>query len=164
MLKRNQSVLLFSAIALLAFFGGPASASDNGSLAGSWEVLSMADGSTDEIPSLFTYGAGGTLIATGPTSANSASHGAWTQTGSRTYSSNEVSFLYGPTGEIIGTISASATVTLASDGQTYDAEFAGTLQFTGGPAIPISGTAAGSRISAGGGDGDSDSDSDSDSD
>lgn len=164
MLRRNQVVLLFSTIALLAVVAGPALADGGGSLVGSWEVLSVLDGTTDEVPSLFTYGRGGTLVATGPTIANSASHGAWKRTGPRRFTSNETSFLYGPTGEIIGRINATATLTLAPDRQTYDADFEGAITFNDNTVAPFSGTAVGSRISAGGGDGDSDSDSDSDSD
>ena len=163
MSKRSLIALCFSAVMLLAILGGSASA-DSGTpnLVGSWEVLSVLDGSTDAVPSLFTYSVDGTLIATGPTAANSSSHGAWAQTGSRTYTSNEISFIYGPTGTVVGTLSINATLTVAADGQTYDVEFDGEFRFGDGTVNPISGTAVGKRINAGDGDGDSDSDSDSD--
>ncbi len=147
MIQRKQAVFLISAVAFLAILGASASA-DGGAakLVGSWEVLSVVDGSTDENSSLHTYGAGGTYIASAASASNGNAHGAWEKTGPRTYSSTEVSFMFGPTGEVIGTFHVDATTTVAPGGQTYDAVFAGEVRLNSGPVIPFSGTAVGSRI------------------
>ncbi len=147
MITRKQTVILVSTIAILALLGTSASASGGGppKLVGSWEVLSTVDGTT-EAPSLHTYGTGGTYIASSASPANGNAHGAWERIGPRTYSSTEIAFVFGPTGEIIGTFHANATVTVALGGQSYDADFEGEVRLNNGSVLPFSGTAAAIRI------------------
>ena len=161
---RNQTVLCLSLFVLSMVLVAPASADDGGggALVGSWESVAVLDGTTDEVPSLFTFNRGGTFTATGSTVANSGGHGAWKKIGPRTFKATNVSFIYGPTGEIIATLNANTTIVVASGGQDYDAEFEGEIRFTNGAVQPFSGTAVASRINVAGCDDDDDSDSDSD--
>ncbi len=165
MIKRNQAALFFSLIALSMVLAGSAAAGGgSATLTGSWESVAVLDGTAGDAPALFTFNADGTFTATGPTVANSTAHGAWKQTGSRTFQASNVSFIYGPTGEVSGTIITNSTLTVASDGQTYDVVFDGETRLGDGTVLPFSGTGVASRINVAGCDGDSDSDSDSDSD
>ena len=160
MLNRNQAVVLLSAIALLTLFVGAASADDGqAALVGSWDGFSVLDGETDVTPSLFTYNAGGTFTGTGPSLFNGNAHGAWKQTGSRTFETTNVSFIYGLAGQVIGRFEVDTVVTVAADGQSYDAVFSGEARFDDGSVDAFSGTAVATRIGDGD-DGDSDSDSD----
>ncbi len=146
MINRKQTAILLSTFAFLAAFGASPAAADPPQLEGSWQVISVLDGSTNEVPSLFTYNRDGGLVATGPTVSDSTAHGAWERSGPRTYSSTQVSFLYGGTGQVVATVHLNATVTVSLDGQTYDADFDGEIRPVSGPVTTISGTAVGSRI------------------
>ena len=160
---RNQTVLGLSLFVLSIALVAPASADGGGGggLVGSWESVAVLDGTTDEVPSLFTFNRGGTFTATGATVANSGAHGSWKKIGPRTFKGSNVSFIYGPTGDIAATLNTNTTFVVAPGGQSYDAEFDGEIRFVDGTVQPFAGTAVASRINVAGCD-DDDSDSDSD--
>ena len=132
--------LLTVLIATPALAGGP-------SIIGSWEAVSSVDGSPDSAPLLATFGKDRTLVSTGPSTANSVAHGSWEKTGSRTYSSTIVFFIYDAAGNANLKVTTNDEYQVSQDGQSYTSAFEANLTtLDGTPVAQISGTSSGTRI------------------
>ena len=145
MSHRNQifsvlAILLLALVATPAFAGGP-------KIVGSWQATSTVDGSTDSAPLLATFGKDGTLVSTGPSTANSVAHGAWKKTGPRQFSATIVFFVYDANGNADLKVTTNDEYQVSQNGQTYTSVFEATLSTLDGTVIGVvTGTSSGTRI------------------
>ncbi|MCP5120143.1 MAG: hypothetical protein GY953_55815 [bacterium] len=119
--------------------------SDAVSIVGSWDVVFALP--SGDAPGFFTFDSGETWFATGSQASLSPAHGAWEQTGSRTFAATNKGFIYATDGSISLLIKNSGILEVSPDGDSFTAAFLTEISIPGGPVVSsFSGTATGTRI------------------
>ena len=130
--------------------GQPAQAS---AIVGSWDVVVTIEGQPP-FRALATFNADGTTVESSahPPSLRSPAYGVWARTGPNVFSMTRLFFRFNPqTGAYLGTTKVNATVTVASDRQSFTAVSRSEMRDPAGGLVVggLRSTAAGSRMQVG---------------
>ena len=131
----------------------PEQSAQGSAIVGSWDVVVTIEGQPP-FRALATFAADGTTIespAASPT-LRSAGHGVWARTGPNVFSMTRLFFRFNPqTGAYLGTTKVNATVTVASDRQSFTAVSRSEMRDPAGGLVVggLRSTAAGTRMQVG---------------
>ncbi len=140
----SHSLFLVLALTLLA---APAFADGGNKLIGSWQAVSVTDGSGDTNELLVSFHKDKTLVSTPPSNGLSVAHGTWKKTGSRSFASTLIFFIFDADGNANLRATNNSDYEVGQDGQTYTSAFETRIEtLDGTPVATVTGTSTGQRI------------------
>lgn len=140
----SRSLFLVLALTLLA---APAFAGGGNKLIGSWQAVSVTDGTGDTNELLVSFHKDRTLVSTPPSNALSVAHGTWKKTGARHFASTLVFFIFDANGNANLRATNNSDYEVSQDGQTYTSVFETRIETLDGTLVTtVTGTSTGERI------------------
>lgn len=140
----SRSLFLVLALTLLA---APAFAGGGNKLVGSWEAVSVTDGTGDINQLLVSFHKDNTLVSTPPSNGLSVAQGTWEKTGGRSFSSTLIFFIFDANGNANLRATNNSDYEVSQDGQTYTSVFETRIEtLDGTPVATVTGTSTGERI------------------
>lgn len=150
--RLSLALLLMMGLAMPAFADSDSdsdSDSDGGppKIVGSWEGVSILEPDGVESPGLFTFNIDRTWMSSGDSPLFSNAHGAWKQTGPRTFVTTNKAFVLAETGGVSLVLSNQTVIEVSADCQSFTGVFSSEISLPDGTVVDsFNGTATGTRI------------------
>lgn len=146
--KKHYACLFSSLVLAFSLLATPAFAGNGQKLVGSWQGVSVTDGTGDTNPLLVSFHQDGTLVSTGPTNSLSVAHGSWKKTGGSSFSSTLIFFIFDASGNANLRATNNSDYQVDQGGETYTSVFETRIETLDGTHVTtVTGTSSATRIS-----------------